>query len=85
MEEMEDVKYTKADLDRAISKIHEDLELQYNKRVADMEVVAEAEAKRKFSLEFKDLDNLKKELHEQMLEDNRKLSEELNSKKQRVK
>ncbi len=82
---MEDVKYTKADLDRAISKIHEDLELQYNQKVKDMEVVAEANAKRKFTAELKELDNQRKELHLQMLEDNKRLAEEINSKKPRVK
>lgn len=78
---MEEIRYTKADMDRAISKIHEDLELQYNKRVADIEVVAEAEAKRKFNAELKELDNQRKELHLQMLEDNKRLAEELNTNK----
>ena len=76
--------YTQADFDRAVSKLHEefkkDHEQQLQKKLEELEVIAEAEAQRKFKPEHDEHQRHRVELSNRMTENNLRLMEELTNK-----
>lgn len=73
--------YTQADFDRAVSKLHEefkkDHETQMQKKLEELEVIAEAQAKRKFKTEYDEMAQSYLELIRTGTERNQKLEDEL--------
>lgn len=82
--EQEEKIYTQADYDRAVSKAYEEMKLKHEdkqrKKLQEIEVIAEAQAKQKFKAEYEEIDRQYQELNQRMTQNNLKLMEELSNK-----